>query len=256
MSQDAFGRVGFFEDFLSMPDDNGLTIVDADGVAINDYRVIAQAGDATMDTVVTKSGGIASFVGDGAADGGVVLTSSPMAPSVNGPIRMGVRFEIDDLTTLQLFIGFQETVDRDEAVIPFTLDTGTLTSNSAGQVFGLYYDTTATTDDWRMHGASDSTEFTAALGALGTRAYSTPVAAEFMVARIEIDPDGTARAYYGDSSTDPHGTGMNLVGTLAAGNLDEDAFYHPVVFLIDPSSTGPVFSVDYFWARGNRDWTV
>ena len=256
MSQDAFGRIGFFEDFLSMPDDSGLTIDTDIGVAINDYRVIPQSGHVTMDTVVTRGGGVATFSGAGGANDGLVLASSPMSPSVNGTIRMGVRFESDDLTTMQMFIGWQETVDRDEATIAFTLNGTTLSSGSVGQVFGLYYDTTAGTDDWRMMGASDGTAFTTAISTLGTRANATLVADQMMIARIEIDPDGTARAYYGDASTDVTGTGMNLVGTLPSGSLDATAFYHPIVFLIDPSNNDPLWSVDYFYARGNRDWTV
>jgi hypothetical protein len=179
-----------------------------------------------------------------------------MIPSKNGTINMGVRFKYSAVTDMQLFVGWTETVDTDSVTIPFSLNGTSLTSNSVGQCVGMYYDTTATVDDWRMHGSSDSAEFTGALGALGTRATSTPVLDEFMVVRVEIDPDGTARCYYGDSSTDTRGTGLNLVDTLPAGNLDADAVYHPLAVLLAASTGQPTTDVDYFWGKGNRDWTV
>ena len=178
-----------------------------------------------------------------------------MQPSGNGTICMGVRFKYSAVTDILAFVGWCETVDTDSITIPFSLSGTTLTSNSVGQCVGMYYDTAADTDDWRMHGSSDSAEFTGALGALGTRASSTPVLDEFMVIRVEIDPDGTARCYYGDSSTDTRGTGLNLVDTLPSSNLDADAVYHPLVVL-QPDSTGnPSIEVDYISGKVNRDCT-
>ena len=256
MSQDAFGRIGFFEDFVGLEDPSGVTLTENTSVRFNDIILIPVDGNVAFTHLVDEGGGVASFSGASGAGDGVGLVSSPMQPSGNGTICMGVRFKYSAVTDIQAFVGWQETVDTDAPVTAFTLSGTTLTSNSAGQVVGLYYDTTANVDDWRMHGASDSTEFTTALGALGTRANSIPVLDEYMVIRVEIDPDGLARCYYGDSSTDTRGTGLNLVDTLPAGNLDADALYHPIVMLLAASSGDPSFEVDYFWGKGNRDWTV
>lgn len=256
MSRDAFGRIGCFEDFQGLEDPDGVTITNTASVRWNDVLLIPVSGNVALTNIVTEGGGVIAFVGAGSAADGVAICSSPMQPSGDGTIRMGARFQTSAVTTLQMFVGWQETLDTDAATNPFTLSSTTLTANDVGQCVGLYFDTTASTDDWRMQGSSDGTAFTAALDTLGARAYAAPAASSWMVARVEIDPDGTARCYYGDVGNDPSGGGPKLIGTLAKDNLDEDALYHPVIHLIDPGTTDPTWNVDYFYAKGNRDWTV
>lgn len=254
-TQDGFGRIGFFEDFQGLTDDDDITISDAAPLRWKDVCIVPISGNVAQNVTVDESGGVISFSGAGSAADGVALLSAPMQPSGNGTIRMGVRFKTSNVTTLQMFVGWQETADRDETVIPFTLSGTTLTANNVGQVYGLYFDTTATTDDWRAAGASDGTIFTAS-GTLGVLAATgIPVNDEYMTFRVEIDTGGVARAYLGDSSVDAAGTGFKLVDTLVTGNLDATALYHPVVHMIDPSTNDPTWEVDYFWAKGNRDWT-
>ena len=254
MSQDSFSTIGFFEDFLFVGDDGGVALVDATPQVYNNILVTSISGVVTIDSTVDEPGGVASFSGAGGAEDGVALMSAPYKPA-DGTIVMGCRFKLSVLTTWRAFIGFAETVDRDETVPPFSLSGTTLTDNDAGQCFGLYYDTAATTDDWRAAGSSDGTIFTTC-APLGVRANSTPVADQWIIVRVEIDPTGAARAYLGDSSVDPAGTQLKLVYTLPAGNLDTTASYLPLVVLTDPSTTDPTWEVDYFWARGSRDWTV
>ena len=255
MSYDEFGRIGFFEDFQGLTDDDDITLSDATPVRWNDVLLIPISGDVAQNVLVTDGGGIVTFNGDGSAGDGICLTSAPMQPSGNGPLRMSARFKLTAVTDMRLFVGWQETVDRDETVAPFSLSGTTLTDNAVGQVFGLYYDTGADTDDWRAAGASDGSIFTDS-SSPGIRANSTPVADEWMIAKVEIDPDGTARAWYGDSSLDNPSVSMNLIDTLPSGNLDVDAFYHPILFMVAVSTGDPTFKVDYITARGNRDWTV
>ncbi len=256
MSQDAFGHIGFFEDFQALTDDDDQTISDATPVRWNDVLIVPIAADVAQNVLVDESGGVITFSAGTTAGDGVCLIGVPMQPSGNGTISMGVRFKYSAVTDMQIFVGWQETADRDETVKAFTLSTTTLTANSVGQVVGMYYDTAADTDDWRMMGASDGSAFTTELGALGTRAQSTPVLDEWMVVRVEIDASGRARCFYGDSSTDVTGTGLNRVDSLAAGSLDEDAVYHPVVMLAKASTGDPDMEADYFWAKGHRDWAV
>jgi len=257
------GNIGFFEDFQSTI---VQTLSDATQYRFNDIRLIAISGDVAMSATVDEPNGIAAFSGAAGAADGIGLASMPMCPSLNGMISMEVRFKLSVLTTWGAFVGWQETVNLAEIVNPFTLSGGTLTSNDGGNVFGIYYDTTATTDDWRVHASLDGTELTTAavttstgsvttLGTLGIRANAVPVADSFMYIRVEIDPDGAGRVYYGDISTTPQNTGPKLVATLAAGNLDTAALYHPVVILVDPSTTDPTWEVDYFGAEGGRDET-
>lgn len=256
MSQDEFGRIGFFEDFQGLTDDDDQTLTSGTPVRWKDVLMVPISGNVTQNVVVDEGGGVISFSGAGAAADGIALISAPMQPSGNGTIRMGARFKLSAVTDMRVFCGFQETCDRDATVNPFTLNGTTLTANNGGQAFGIYYDTQATVDDFRVMGSSDGTAFTTPLGTIGVRAYSTPVLDEYMVVRVEIDPNGVARVFYGDSSTDLTGTGLNLVKTLAKDILDEDALYHPHLHIVAQSTGNPTFEVDYFWAKGNRDWNV
>lgn len=259
MSQGGHGLISVFEDFQGAI---AATLSDATEYSFNDLRIAAISGNVAQDIVVTAPNGIITFSGAAGATDGVALYSMPFQPSTQGTISMEVRFKLSALTSWGAFIGWQETVSVAEPVNPFTLSGTTLTSNDGGNVFGIYYDTAATTDDWRTHASVDGTELTTAkglnstaLGALGTRANATPVAASWMYARVEIDPDGAGRVYYGDVSTDPGNTGPKLVGSIEAGNLDQTALYHPIAILVDPGTADPLWSVDFFGARAGRNWS-
>ena len=82
----------------------------------------------------------------------------------------------------------------------FTLSGTTLTANNGGNVYGIYYDTAATTDDIRAMASVSGTASTAALtdggtayGSLGIRANTTLVADSWNYVRVILDPDGRGR---------------------------------------------------------------
>lgn len=259
MSQASNGRVRVWEDFTS-----GIaqTLSDATQYRHGDLRLAAISGDVAMDIDVTVPNGVATFSGAAGAADGVAIYAMPFKPSGGGTMSMEVRFKASALTSYGFFVGWQETVALAEPVNPFTLSGTTLTSNNGGNVFGLYYDTAATTDDVRAHVSLDGTELTTATnsagtayGALGIRANTTLVAAKWQYARVEIDPNGAARAYWGDQTLSPNNTGPKLIADLKAGNLDVDALYHPIAILVDPSTNDPLHSVDFFGAYGYRDWS-
>lgn len=258
MAQGGHGIIRVFEDFQSAI---AQTLSDATEYRHNDVRLAAISGNVAMDIDVTAPNGIATFSGAAGATDGIAIYSMPFQPSTQGTISMEVRFKLSALTSWGGFIGWQETVSVAEPVNPFTLSGTTLTSNNGGNAFGLYYDTAATTDDWRVHASLDGTELTTAiglngtaLGALGTRVNATPAAASWMYARVEIDPDGAGRVFYGDVSIDPSNTGPKLVGTVAAGTIDQTALLHPIAILVDPSTNDPLWSVDFFGASAGRSW--
>ena len=260
MAQSGRGKITVFEDFQGAI---AQTLTDATQYTFNDVRLAAISGDVAMDTVVTAPNGIATFSGAGGATDGVSIFTLPMKPSTQGPLTMQVRFKASAFTSYGAFIGFQETVALAEPVNPFTLSVTTLTANNGGNVWGIYYDTAATTDDWRcmasINGVAATTalnDSNVALGALGTRVGLTtaPTADKWMYVRVELDPDGAGRIYYGDILTDPGNTGPKLVGTIKAGVLSATALYHPIATLVDPSTNDPLHSVDFFGADGYRDW--
>ena len=249
MAQGTRGRVEVWEDFTSMPDDGGLTIVDATGVAFNGLRLNAISGDVVMDTVVTLGGGMASFSGAGAAADGINISSAPFIPA-DGHMWMECRFKYAAWADAQVFVGFQETLDRDEAVNPFTLSGTTLTDNSTGNTWGIYYDTTATTDDFRA-AASAAGTILAASGTLGVRANATLTADKFVVVRVELNPAGGGEVYFGDTGSGE----LKLVDILPNGSLSTTAAYHPVAHLCAASTGDELMTVDYFGAGGGRSWT-
>ena len=257
MSQDVFSKIGFFEDFLGMEDDGGRTLSDATSVQYNSLLLVPISGDVNMDSTVDEPGGVVAFSGAAGAGDGIALLSSPFCPA-DGPISMGIRFKYSAVTDMRAFIGFIQTADRDETLNPATLSGTTLTVNNTGETFGFYIDTGATTDDWRVISHNGTAIDTATgMGTLGVRANSTPAADSWIVMRVEIDPNGAARAYLGDSSVDPAHTGPKLIYSLASGFLSVAAttMYHPFAFLGANSTGDPTTEVDYFWGTASRDWT-
>lgn len=263
--QDAFGKIGFFEDFQGIQASSTVSDGTA-GTQWNDITIIGISSNVTFDFTVDESGGVASFVDDGAADSATVLTSAPMVPDSNGTIVVVARWKVSAVSDYRFFFGWQETVSLSETVNPFTLSGTTLTANNGGQVAGFYYDTQATTDDVRFMASSDGTASTTAavsfaregsstLGSLGILVATTPAADAYMLARIEIDTGGTVRAYFGDESMG-RTTGLTHIATLTAGGIDAAAVYHPVLFIGAQSGTANTGEVDYFGATGNRDWNA
>lgn len=270
--QSVFGKIRVFEDFLGI----GATAAIADataGTRHNDLGLVAISGQTDYDFTVDESGGVISFTGAGGAADGIAIVSAPMQPSSNGTIVMEARFKGASATDLRVFVGWQETVSLAETVNPFTLSGTTLTANNGGEVVGFYTDTSATTDDFRFMSSSAGTADTAAavkvgdavknlsgqatttLGSLGVRCGVTLTADSWYIARVEIDPDGTARGYFGHT-TMGNKSGLSLVATLAAGTLSTTALYFPHLHLAAASTGDPLLEVDYFGATGNRDWAA
>lgn len=263
--QEAFGKLGFFEDFQGVA--ASVSIADATaGTRVNDITLVGISSAVTFTYTVDESGGVANFTpADNVADSGMALLSSPMVPSSNGTLVVVGRWKASVVTDFRAFLGWQETASLTETVNPFTLSGTTLTANSAGQVVGFYFDGQATTDDLRFMAASDGTASTTAtvtaregsttLGSLGILSGATVATDSWITARVEIDPDGTARGYAGIAGMGNQ-TGLTLVATLKKGALDADALYHPHMHLAQHSTGGVVHEVDYFGARGHRDWAA
>ena len=260
--QDAFGRIGFFEDF------NGYaataSVADATaGTRYNDLTIAALSGQTELFFTVDESGGVASFNGAGGAGDGMSLWGAPMVASSNGTLSMGARFKGASATDLRVFVGWQETVAAAEPLNPFTLSGTTLTSNDGGEVVGFYTDTSADTDDYRFHYSKDGTESTTAtvvapingettLGALGVRALATITADSWVVARIDIDTQGNVIGSLGAAGMGNQ-TGLSRVARLD-GTFDKDAVVFPILTIAAASTGDPLLECDYIWARGSRDW--
>lgn len=261
--QSSDGKIRVFEDFQGVG--AASTLLDATaGTRWNDLTLIAISGDVAVTHTVDEGGGVIAFSGAAGAGDGVVITTSPMIPTANGTMVVEARCKVSAATDYRFFCGFQQTVSLSETVNPFTLSGTTLTDNDGGEVVGFYYDTGATTDDFRFHASAAGVADTAAaldyalggattLGALGVRCNATLTADRWFICRVEIDPDGTARGYFGDE-TMANVNGLTHIATLAAGTLTTTVPYFPILQLLEESTGDPTHEVDYFKATGNRDW--
>lgn len=254
-----YGRMRLVEDFTS-----GIaqTLTDATEYRWGDFRLAAISGDVAMDIVVDEGNGVATFSGAAQAADGVAIFALPFIPSRNGTLIWEARWKVSAVTDYRAFFGFAQTVALAEPVNPFTLSGTTLTANNSGNCFGIYYDTQATTDDWRALASVTGTANTTAIdgvtsvayGSLGTRLNTTIVLDSWMYARCEIDPDGKARMYFSDVSTDPNNTGPRLVSMLPAGVISASAALHPMLLLAEQSTGDPLHHVDFVAIDYNRDW--
>ena len=268
--QSVFGKVSVFEDFMGLL--ATTTISDATALRYNGLSLIAISGDTDVVSTVDESGGVFAFTGAGGAGDGVAIITSPFVPTRGGTAVIEVRFKNSSATDFRFFCGFQETVSLTETVNPYTLSGSTLTANAAGEVAGFYYDSQATTDDFRFMAGANSSASTSArakagpkvaglnsnpttLGTLGIRAGATLTADRWMIARVEMDPDGTARGYFGEvSMAGSQVHGPTLIATLETGELSTTAVYYPIVQLLAQSTGDPTPEIDYFGHTVNRDW--
>lgn len=264
--QSAYGKLAFSEDFLGIGATASLADATA-GTRFNDIGLVALSGQTEIDYTVDEPNGVASFNGAGGAADGIALYSAPMRPDRNGTIWVEARFKMASITDGRAFIGFTSTFNQAEAVNPFTLSGTTLTANNAGEAVGFYTDFAATVDDFRFlsstAGTADlSADYkyalntapgTSAAGTLGIRSSCTPTADSYYIARVEIDPNGRARGYFGHESM-ANNTGLTLVADLAAGVLTTSSLYFPHLQLAATSTGDPLFEVDFFRGGGNRYW--
>jgi len=262
--QSSYGKLAFSEDFLG----TGATASIADataGTRFNDIGLVAISGQTEIDFTVDEPNGVASFSGAGGAADGIALYSAPMRPDRNGTIWTEARFKNASATDFRAFFGFMSTFLQSEPVNPFTLSSTTLTANNSGEAVGFYTDAAATLDDFRfLSSTAGAADLTAAydyaldgqtVGTLGIRAKATLTADSYYIARVEMDPDGTVRGYFGHESM-ANTTGLTLVATLKRGTMTATAMYFPVLLLAATSTGDPLAEVDYFRGGGNRHWSA
>lgn len=272
--QGSRGKVTVFNDFINILP--ATTVTSGTVLALGDITITAVSGSTSIASSITEGAGVlvCTTAADGAADGTAFACAAGIAAE-NAPMFIEARFLHSSASDFRFFLGFQETYLSTEPVNPFTLSGTTLTATaSAGICAGFYYDSAATTDDFRFMARTDAAALTTApldyalggqttLGSLGVRVGSINTAtgaagytaSTFCTARVEVDPDGTVRGYFGNESM-AQTTGMTHIATLRAGTISTTAALHPNVQLLQ-SSTGTVTSsIDYFLHGQNRNWAA
>lgn len=233
--QSEFGELKVFEDFLGVDPDATFAVggFDIGGVSVTSVN------EGSVETTVDESGGVIAITTDTADNDNAALYVGVFQPS-KGPIVMEARVKMASATTSSLFIGFCETLAKDTPVMPAEFATTTMTHNPGGHV-GLQWDIDATTDDWRAAFGDAS----AASGSNdATRANSALAADTWDVVRAEIDPNGVGRVYLNGK----------LVASSVTAAVNPSDLFHAVVFTENRSGAANVMEVDYFYAKGFRDW--
>jgi hypothetical protein len=118
---------------------------------------------------------------------------------------------------------------------------------------GFSFDSDATTIDWRAAlGDGGAVLATLPVGANGVRVNATITADRYYLVRVEIKPNGIAEMWFGDID---EGDELKLIatGTAALGTAD---LFFAVLMLENRSGANERLEVDYFYARGFRDWSA
>lgn len=247
MAQSEFGKLEVFEDFLGIDPD---TTWAAGGFHIGNVSVTS-VNEGSIESTVDESGGVLAVTTDTADNDNFAMYTAPMVPASNGPLVMEARFKMDDVTLSSVFVGFTETLAKDTPVMPAEFATATMTYNGTGSIVGFNFDADGTTDDFRAV-FGDAGAVVAGADANGTRANCTITNDRWYIARVEIDPDGTGRCYIGDIATNAN---MRLVKSVTAAIPDTNVLF-PVLMVENRSGAARTFEVDYFYAKGYRDWAV
>lgn len=261
MAQGSFGEIKVFEDFIAhaMEDiDTGAAWTET-GVTRAGALAFASVNEGSIAWTVDEPGGVLAITTDTADNDNAALLVGKFKPA-DGGMQMECRFKVGDVAATQLavFAGFTETLALDTPVMPAERATATTTYNGTGGMLGALFDSDSTI--LRFFGvAGDGGAALATkdrLGAVGSAngvdAGNTMTADRWYIVRVEMGPDGKGRVYLGDIDG---GDELQLVCETTAAVGTSDLFY--AVLMIENRAGGAeVLEVDYFYARGWRDWSA
>ena len=247
MPQSEFGELKVWEDFLAP--DNDVTWGTGQFVVGN--VAVTSVNEGSVEFTVDEPGGIAAFTSDTADNDNVAIYAGAFK-AADGPLVMEARFKYSNVDCA-IFAGFTETLAIDTPVMPAEFATTTMTYNGTGAIVGAQYDVDGTTDDFRAVFGDAAAALTGnGADSNGTRANATLTADRWFIVRAEIDPNGAARVYFGDQVDAAQ---MKLVKSVTGG-IPTDVMLFPVLMLENRSGNARVLEVDYFYARGYRDWAA
>tara|TARA_Y100000310_G_scaffold15644_1_gene15690 strand:+ start:2134 stop:2865 length:732 start_codon:yes stop_codon:yes gene_type:complete len=243
MPQGSFGEIRGFADFAG---GHGDTTWGAGEVHLAENVGMVSVNEGTLNQVADESGGVLQFLTDTGDNDNVAIYSGKFDPS-KGPITIEARFKIaDSITAGAVFCGITETLALDTPVMPAEFATATMTYNGTGGMLGLVWDPDATTNAWKAAcGDGGAVSGSAAFGANGTDATDAMVQDEFDIVKVILHPGGGGEVWHDEE----------LVASGATGLTTTDLFY-AVLMCENRSAAAEEFEVDYFAAKGMRDWTV
>lgn len=268
MAQGSYGRVKFFNDFTAPP--GGITTGVPDALFNNLGGGVGLIGvnEGVLALLADEPGGVLQITTDTGDNDNQALVAGVFKPA-DGGMFMEARLKIVDSVAAAraaVFVGFTETLAHDTPVMPAETATATTTYNGTGGMAGFVFDSDATTPAWRFVVGDGAAALATKAGpgavglangaagtAIGITANGETLTADrWYLFRVEIDPSGIARGYFGDIGANSQ---LELVGynTTPLGTSD---CFHATALYENRSGANEVFETDYFGGEGYRDWAA
>jgi hypothetical protein len=251
------GKIEVFSDFTGIYDSvawGATNLVAGDGLGGSGIG-FASVNEGSFASTVDEPGGILAITTDTGDNDNAVLLAGPFR-AADGQLTFEARFKHSSATTPAIFAGFSETMALDTPVMPAEFATATMTYNGSGGMVGWSFDIDATTNDWRALMGDGGAAVSGS--ANGTRANATTTADRWLVARVELGQDTSAKCWLSDVghvSRPDSIPELRLVKSFDAGLTATDLVY-AVLMIENRTGAANVLEVDYFSACGYRDWSA
>lgn len=249
----SFGRIRWGSDFTGIYDSvawGATNLVAGDGLGGVGF---ASVNEGSFASTIDEPGGILAVTTDTGDNDNAVLIGA-RGKAADGVMFMEARFKYSNVDCA-VFVGFTETLALDTPVMPAEFATATMTYNGTGGLVGLQYDVDGTTDDWRAV-MGDGGAAVASSGN-GTRANATLTADRWVIARVQVNENGSAECWLGEVGHLASGSlvipQMRLIKSFTAGLTATDLLY-PVLMIENRSGNARVLEVDYMYGECGRDW--
>lgn len=244
-TQGSRSRVQWGSDFVGVYTDmvwgTGQLAATFDGLGFTSVN------EGSFASIRTLPDGVLAVTTDTGDDDNAFFVGPPMKPA-NGEGWCEARFRTNSATLGAIYMGYTSVLAIDTPIMPAEFATATMTYNASATQAGLNIDTDGTIVDARAVFANAGVVLSNA-DANGTRAYDTLAANEWMIARIEVRPNGSALVKFGHA-----GEQLRVVKEITSG-LPTGTLLFPCLGFENRSAAARVFSVDYFFGGNDRDWT-
>ena len=253
MAQSGPGKIRLFHDFCGpeIPIATAVAYGTTAGgctYALGDYTVKGDIADTDAGVIAlgVNSGAVRLTGTDEDNKGIGLVTDLNFSVPLNGTLIVEARIQLEALTARNIFVGFTGTT-ADDLVAPVRDSNSTTHTLTAADVVGLNFNSIYTGTQLFWHTVHNGGTLVGATATSDTLTAVAPVAGEWQVLRVEIDPNGTVEYWIDGAKL---ATIKNAATVTAADQLAA------VVGCFATTTTVTSVDVDYMLVNANRDWTV